>query len=535
MKGILYLEKPSVAYIALLIAGALTTFSYPPFNFMPINFLCFSCLLGIVFVSKTRLNAFLAGFIFYLSYIYTGLSWLSINLVSHLTHNPIVFLVVIIIIPVSVAILYGFSTLLTYVIPVKLYASKIIIFSILWTLSSWFVGRVFPETLGDVWGNNLAILQSVAYTGIYGLTFFSLILFSCPVLLVMGKNDRINIALPGLIIAIFIGFYWLGHYRLNSASAEIIPDLKIRLINPGGGDSKNLAESDKKLANLIALSHQKLTPDIRLIVWPEGNYMPIWIPQAAPDSIFRKNLAKASGAAPKNGAVIINVDKVTLKPDILPNKFRYSQSDTAVLNNTALVITSPQNVLDYDQTILFPFAEYNPLAQLVGIPKLLDFLNSSRGNIEYSPGKKRTTVHIFNIPAFSILICYEAILPGKIVLTPENRPKWLLVLSSDSWFLGFKDMGLYRHYQFVRERSIEEGLPIVKATNDGISVVFDSYGRIFNQLHPGQSSYMDTFIPHELDKPGLYARHGDWMLGLILILSLVLVLFMEKKAKASKT
>lgn len=533
MKEFFCLKNPLVASIALLIAGVASTLSYPPFNFMPINFLCFSGLLGVVFVSKTRLNAFLAGFIFYLSYIYAALSWLTINFTSHLNHNPVVFTIIIIIVPASVASLYGFSTLLTYLIPVKRYGSKIIIFSFFWTLSSWFVGRGFPETLADAWGGHLAVLQSIAYTGIYGLTFFSLILFTCPLVLMMGKNDVINKVFVGFIITLFIVFYCSGHYRLSSLSSSMSSGVKIRLINPELSDPKTYLESEAQLVQVINLSKQKLTPDVRLIVWPEGNYMHTWIPEAPPDSIYRTQLIKASEIAPKNGAVIINVDKVTPQPGIVLKKFRYNQENVAVLNNTALILSS-KNVLAYDQSILFPFAEYNPLGKLLGMPKLLDFLSGKSGNIEYSPGKEREIVHIFDIPDFSILICYEAILPGKIVLNPRNRPKWLLVLSSDSWFLGFKNIGLFRHYQFLRERSIEEGLPMVAATNDGISVAFDGYGRVLAQLNPGQRGYLDTFIPQSIGNPGLYARYGDWILGLILMLGITIVFVMEKKTDSSE-
>ena len=103
------------------------------------------------------------------------------------------------------------------------------------------------------------------------------------------------------------------------------------------------------------------------------------------------------------------------------------------------------------------------------------------------------------------MICYEIIFPGRAVPAGE-RPGWLLNLTNDGWF-GISS-GPYQHFQQARVRAIEEGLPLVRAANTGISAVVDPVGRVIRSLPLGIEGVLDAPLPAAI-APTLYARAGD--------------------------
>ncbi|MBF0373723.1 MAG: apolipoprotein N-acyltransferase, partial [Alphaproteobacteria bacterium] len=103
------------------------------------------------------------------------------------------------------------------------------------------------------------------------------------------------------------------------------------------------------------------------------------------------------------------------------------------------------------------------------------------------------------------LICYEAIFPGRVTAA-DRRPAWLLNVTNDGWF-GIS-AGPHQHLASARLRAIEEGLPMVRAANTGISAVVDGHGRVVATLGLGERGVLDAPLPNDLS-PTPYARLGD--------------------------
>jgi len=127
------------------------------------------------------------------------------------------------------------------------------------------------------------------------------------------------------------------------------------------------------------------------------------------------------------------------------------------------------------------------------------------GAFDFSAGPGPRTLALAGLPAFSPLICYEVIFPGAVI-DPAARPQWLLNISNDAWF-GFT-AGPFQHFGIVRTRSVEEGLPLVRTANNGISAVVDPYGRVLSRLDLDAVGVLDVALPQPLP-PTLYARFGD--------------------------
>ena len=155
-----------------------------------------------------------------------------------------------------------------------------------------------------------------------------------------------------------------------------------------------------------------------------------------------------------------------------------------------------------------PFGEYVPLRGLLPFKKI------TAGSMDLSAGPGPHTIVLPGLPAFGALICYEAIFPGAIV-DEKERPAWLLNVTNDAWY--GRSSGPYQHFAIARTRAVEEGLPLVRVANNGVSGVVDARGRVVARVNLDAVGYADVVLP-AAGAPTLYSRVGDWMLVALLIL-----------------
>ena len=145
-------------------------------------------------------------------------------------------------------------------------------------------------------------------------------------------------------------------------------------------------------------------------------------------------------------------------------------------------------------------------------------LTKQRGG--FLAGDRRRLIDVPGAPVALPLICYEIIFPGDIV-PPGQRPGWIVNVTNDGWF-GISS-GPYQHLAQARVRTIEQGLPLVRAANTGISAVVDPVGRIVNSLPLGHEGVIDSPLPRPIPPP-LYARVGDAPAAVMVALALVVVM-----------
>jgi apolipoprotein N-acyltransferase len=157
----------------------------------------------------------------------------------------------------------------------------------------------------------------------------------------------------------------------------------------------------------------------------------------------------------------------------------------------------------YDKVHLVPFGEYLPWqATLEALG--LEQLTRIRGG--FDAGQiPRPLLKIAGLPAIGPLICYEAIFPGVVVQGSE-RPSFLLNVTNDGWF--GQTTGPHQHLHQARVRAVEEGLPMLRVANNGISAVIDANGRVLESLGLDVKGVIDSRLPGALTAPP-YARYGD--------------------------
>jgi len=177
----------------------------------------------------------------------------------------------------------------------------------------------------------------------------------------------------------------------------------------------------------------------------------------------------------------------------------------------------------YDKVHLVPFGEYLPFEDFVESLGLISLTKMPGG---FLAGDRRRLMKVPGAPAMLPLICYEVVFPNEAVPRRE-RPGWLLNLTNDGWF-GIST-GPYQHFQQARVLAIEQGLPLVRAANTGISAVVDPFGRIVKALPLGVEGIVDSALPQAI-APTLHARGGDYI-AYGFVIGAVLLAINRRRAK----
>lgn len=190
------------------------------------------------------------------------------------------------------------------------------------------------------------------------------------------------------------------------------------------------------------------------------------------------------------------------------------RSDVDGTRNSLAVLDAEGGVRQiYDKHHLVPFGEYIPFAALAGRLGLTGLAANGMG---FSAGPGPELIDLGPLGRALPLICYEAVFAHGVARAPE-RPDFLLQITNDAWFGDYA--GPQQHLAQARMRAIEQGLPLLRAANTGISAVIDPYGRITAALPLGVDGYLDAALP-SANNPTLYGRIGDMPVIAILILGL---------------
>lgn len=343
-------------------------------------------------------------------------------------------------------------------------------------------------------------LQSAAVFGVYGLTVVSVLVFTLPVVWWQDGRRLHAVAMALLPLVALAG---LGQATPEIAAAPDAP--RIRIVQPSVVQrEKWRPEHQRRIFDLhLTLSHT--TPDRRvdgaaqidLVVWPEAA-MP-FVPLAEP-------VALAEIGALLSPQTTLAAGALRVEPALAPATRR------RVYNSLLLFGGGPSAVLHatYDKTHLVPFGEYLPLQALMSRLGLRG-LAEIRGG--FTPGAEpRPLLDVPRVGRLAPLICYEAIFPGRVVQASE-RPRGLLAVTNDGWFGD--TTGPRQHLHMARVRAVEEGLPVIRAANNGISAMIDAHGRIVGRLDMNVVGTLDARLPPALAST-FYARHRDLAFWLLL-------------------
>jgi apolipoprotein N-acyltransferase len=176
-------------------------------------------------------------------------------------------------------------------------------------------------------------------------------------------------------------------------------------------------------------------------------------------------------------------------------------------------------IFEYEKIHLVPFGEYIPLKKLLPIQKL----SKSIMDLDYSPGEINRTFLLGNLKAIP-LICYEIIFSEE-VRSRNHLADLIINITNDAWYGN--SSGPYQHFRIAQMRAVENGIPVLRVANNGISAIIDPLGRIIMQTKLDEETYIDGYIPNKLTKSTIFASSPQ----LIFLFLLVLIIYTNELMK----
>jgi len=487
--------------------GAMSALTFAPLYLFPFLLLGYACLVALLDGAaedrRNRRAALAIGWGYGFGLFFVGLHWIGyaflVNAEAHAWQMPFAL----VLFPAFLAVFPAIATMAASLLW-RPGPGRVFWFAACFVLAEWLRGHVltgFPWNVpGYGWGASTAVLQTTSVIGIYGLSLFT-VLFGASLVLLAPRSRYA--AIPAALLALFVLFWAGGALRLANATAETVSGVQLRIVQPATPQGEKYAPA-LRAANwqrLYGLSVAPAQIAPTHIIWPEAA-VPVFglIHENAAGQSMDIDGSRIISEVVGNGSVLLTgAVKLT------------GEGDDFSYYNSLYAFSSAGLLAAYDKFHLVPFGEYLPFEPVLTALGLTQIAGGVSG---FSAGPGPRTLEIEGAPSVSPLICYEAVFPGQVVGTP--RPGWLVNITDDTWF--GPNAGPLQHLLIARVRGIEEGLPIVRAANAGISVIADAYGRIHQRLELGERNHLDGPLPVALT-PTLYARFGRMIFFLLVLLS----------------
>lgn len=479
--------------------GALGAVALPPLYVVPILVVSFTGLVWLAEAAKGWRPAAAVGWWFGFGYFVAGLYWIANALLT----DPARFGWMI---PFAVGGLAAYfacfaaaAVLVAHWVRAR-GAAVVVVLAGAWTIAEWLRGIVLTgfawNPVGSAWVAFEPLLQTASVTGVYGLTLLTVLAAGSAAQ--FRPDHRATYVLPGVCLALLVAAWAAGTSRLAGvAPGQYVEGVRLRLVQP------NIAQTHKwrddlratQFAKYLELSRRAGNPTPTHIIWPE-TATPYVLAQ---EPRLRRVIADV---IPPGGALITGALRATEPRETPPR----------IWNSLHALDATGQIAATYDKFHLVPFGEFVPLRSILGFAKL------TQGGTDFSAGPGPQTLRLPSLPPFSALICYEVIFPGEVVAAGD-RPAWLLNVTNDAWF-GVST-GPHQHFSSAQLRAVEEGLPLVRAANTGISGIIDAYGRVVARLGLGSEGVVDGPLPRPAREPTLFARLENIP---VLVLSITMII-----------
>ncbi len=493
-----------------VLCGAISTLAMPPLFLWPILFLTLPIMVRLIdiavdnftptqthsFKHDKSLKAALYGFGFGFGYFFFSLYWIGSSFLVEADKFAWALPFAVTILPAGLSLFYSLAfAVCAWVCPKG--PERLIIFALAMFAADWLRGHIltgFPwNLLGHSLTGNEAMMQSVSFFGLYGLTAIACLIFASPASLYCRQQKQYSIWAKGsgfgpVLIALLSlpAIALLGQARLSHyGPTQFVTNLELILVQP------NIPQVEKVNPNLRLTAFQK-TFDLtaknikngknnKLIIWPETA-----VPYALNKSPVLKN--KLASLLSPSDQLITGAFRVVDENQNSKEK----QQSLEVYNSLYVLNNKGHITARYDKHHLVPFGEYLPFP---GLLKAIGFKALVRLRGGFTKGQKPYALSLKNTPHFFPFICYEAIFPDKTD-HQMTQAKWFLNISNDGWF--GQTVGPYQHAHMVRLRTLETGLPMVRVVNGGITAVFDGLGRIQIKSRLNEAKFITTKLPQAI-------------------------------------
>ena len=505
-------RSTAAASLAAALTGAAASLSLPPFNIWPLLLVCMPVLVWLVDgagTNKSFLRGFAIGWSFGFGYFVPSLWWIS----EAFRVEPEKFAALI---PFAVAGLPAYLALywgLACGIAARFWDRgwrRVVLLVCLLTLAEWLRGNLltgFPWNLPGYAVSSLeGLSQSASLGGIYALTLLVLLGAAAPAAFWQPGGNLRTRAMPAtvyaaIVVSVTLGLHAWGESRI--AGYEELDQVQqagssqqlVRIVQPS--IPQNIKWDRERRQQIVDTylemtarpwpAQQTLPP---LVVWPESA-LPLLLGE---EDALREQIA---GLLPEGSLLLTGGLHRVLEPD----------GGTRIYNSLLVLGQAGRILGRHDKVRLVPFGEFLPFP---GVLEPLGIRQLARLPQGFSEGEADRLVVVPGLPPFAGSICYEAVFPRSF--PRKQRPELLVNVTNYAWF-GTSG-GPHQHLTQARFRAIEQGVPMIRAANTGISAVIDATGRIRASLPLFEPAVLDARLPVLLDAP-LYARIGDALFALL--------------------
>lgn len=474
----------------------------PPAHGLPLLVIAFTGLAWLIAGSRSPWRAALAGWWFGFGHFLCGTYWIGAALLTDASRFGWMVAPAVIGLSAGFALFPAIAALAVRLCRLR-GIWRIVGLAVAWTAVEWLRGHIltgFPMNLiGTTWTISDGMIQIAALTGAYGLSFITVLAAASPAAFAdPAPGNPAPVAkrpwlFPAACLLLLIGIWVGGTVRLSLAEPGVASGPIVRIVQANIPQRLKWRDGarERGLVKHVRLSAAdgRTQPDV--ILWPEAA-VPFFL---SSDGALR---AMLGGIVPPGGLLITGA----------PRRGRDGSGAPALWNSLHAMDRGGRVLATYDKHHLVPFGEFVPLRNVLGLSKIV------YGETDYSRGPGPQTIHLPGLPSFSPLICYEAIFPGQVV-DDDDRPDLLLNITNDGWF--GQTAGPHQHFQAARLRAVEEGLPLIRAANTGISAVIDGHGRVVRRLGLGKEGIIDAHIPTPLAGTTPYSRAGDWIVLAVIV------------------
>jgi apolipoprotein N-acyltransferase len=498
-------RRRSIAFIA----GAVSALAMAPFNAWPVLFLTFPVLVLLIDgIASRGWNGLIAaadiGWWFGFGYFLAGLYWLGYAFLVDAATFGWLLPFAVLGLPAILAIYTALGVVLARLLWQR-GATRILALAVCLTAMEWLRGHAFTgfpwNAFGYALAEPLALAQAASVFGLWGLTFMAIAVCASPATLIdqdaKKRRPLLPFALAALTLAALAGF---GAVRLMLTPTQLVDGVHLRIMQPNLQQDVrfNYAAKQEVVERYLALSARPGLDQVTHLIWPESPF-PFFLTREA------DAFAQIAQGLPQNTFLFTGAMRLA-DPD--------NPAQSGVYNSIYVIDHQASIRAVYDKVHLVPFGEYLPFEDLlerIG----LQTLTEQRGG--FLAGDRHRLITVPGAPSALPLICYEIIFPGEL-RSSEERPGWIVNVTNDGWFGN--SSGPYQHLQQARVTAIEQGLPLVRAANTGISAVVDPVGRIVGFLPLASEGVLDAPLPRSIGAP-IYARFGDAPAAALVLIAFV--------------
>ncbi len=492
-----------------LIAGVVMALGLPPMGLWPLIFVSVPFLIFRLASHESLTAGFRTGWLFGFGYFLVGLHWIGfaflVDAETYLWMMPFAVGGL-----AAVMACYWGIAAATVVWLSRFRLPPFLTLPVALSVCEWLRGHLmtgFPWAVPGLVADQMgAVVQMVSVIGMTGMTLLVLLWACAPVALFKEKSPVLAIA----ILATLPMVWGWGVMRERAHPTQFVDGVGLRIVQPNlsQDDKWRVAHAAEIFDGLIAQSQKPETQDFSVthIIWPES---------AVPFLIDESAEAQAVLAA-------------ALGPDktLITGSIRRAQPDPGADYFTSIVVfDGAANVKGlYDKWRLVPGGEFLPFAWILE-PLGFQRLVSLPGSFTAGTGPK--SIMVPGAGLAGMVVCYEVIFPDRLI-DGYNRPQWIINVTNDGWF--GQSIGPYQHLAQARLRAIEQGLPLVRSANTGVSAVFDPLGRTVAVTRLTVPATLDSRLPLPLQET-FYARFGDLVFAIFAFFSMLVAIHFTWKLR----